>query len=334
MAGRRIIMAVQWPLVIFTLFTCLGTGTFAVAGLLAGLGKAREVQVLAVIVALMTVVIGGIASFMHLQHWDRSFNGFGNLTSGITQELIALAVFVAVAVGYLVQARKELPAWAGWLALVISVITVIVMSRSYNMAARPIWDSALLWLYYLANAVTFGGLVMAALTGAAAGTARPPDVGISQKEGNVAAEDASLAAKMASSSNALLSGVDVTVRVALAGAVITIVAVAAYAIFVPSAASSFTSVGSYFDPTQPTKETADPQGALSGFLSGDQAGLFWGGALALGAIVPLALALVSAKKTGATLVGMAVLGAVCALVGGVCFRLVLYDLGYSVFVFY
>ncbi|MDR1713844.1 MAG: dimethyl sulfoxide reductase anchor subunit, partial [Coriobacteriales bacterium] len=87
-------MELQWPLIIFTLFICLGAGTFCVAGLLAGLGKGEKLQLSAVVVALAAVVIGGIASFVHLQHWDRAFNGFGHLTSGITQELIAIVVFV------------------------------------------------------------------------------------------------------------------------------------------------------------------------------------------------------------------------------------------------
>lgn len=41
------------------------------------------------------------------RHWERIFNGFGHLTSGITQELIAIVVLAAVAVAYLVMLRKS-----------------------------------------------------------------------------------------------------------------------------------------------------------------------------------------------------------------------------------
>jgi anaerobic dimethyl sulfoxide reductase subunit C (anchor subunit) len=68
-----------------------------VAGLLAGLGKAREIQIPATVVSLVAVILGGIASFLHLEHWGRIFNRFGHLTSGITQELIGIVVFIVVA---------------------------------------------------------------------------------------------------------------------------------------------------------------------------------------------------------------------------------------------
>jgi DMSO reductase anchor subunit len=294
-------MELQWPLMIFTLFIALGAGTFGVAGLFAGLGKGERLQVPAVIVALVAVVIGGIASFVHLQHWDRAFNGFGHLSSGITQELIAIVAFVVVAVVYLVLSRGKIPAWAGWLALAVSVILVVVMAHSYNMASRPVWDTPLLWLYYLANALLLGGLIVLVLAGV-------------RGEDN---KDSAFAA-----------------WIALAGGGVTVVALLAYAFLIPSLASSFTTVGNYFDPTQPTKEMADPVSALSGFLAGGQAALFWGGALIVGAAVPLAVAFLAGKKKGSVLIGAGALGAVCTLAGGVCFRMVLYALGYSVFVFY
>jgi anaerobic dimethyl sulfoxide reductase subunit C (anchor subunit) len=284
---------------IFTLLVCLGAGTFGVTGLLAGLGRASEVQMSATVTALVAIVLGGVASFLHLQHWDRIFNGFGHLTSGITQELIGIVVFVVVAVIYLVLARRgKIPAWAGWLALVISVALVIVMSFSYTMSSRPVWDSPLLWLYYLAGAILSGALVVSVL------------------------------ASVKKTEDTLIP------RIALVGAALTLVALIAYAVYIPSVASSFTSVGNYFDPTHPTKVMADPQGVLSGFLIGDQALLFWGGALALGALIPGVGAFLSMRQKGTSAAGIASVAVICALAGGLCFRVVLYALGFSVFVFY
>jgi anaerobic dimethyl sulfoxide reductase subunit C (anchor subunit) len=284
---------------IFTLFICLGAGTFGVTGLLAGLGRAQEIQIPAVVISLVAIAIGGVASFLHLQHWDRIFNGFGHLTSGITQELIGIVVFVVFAVIYLVLARRgKIPSWAGWVACVISVALVIVMSLSYAMAARPVWDSPLLSLYYLASAILSGALVVMVLS------------------------------SLKKTENTLIS------KIALAGGALTLVALIAYAIYIPSVASSFTSVGNYFDPTHPTKVMADPQGMLSGFLSGDQALLFWGGALILGAFIPAVGAFFAMKQKGTTAAGIASVAALCALAGGLCFRVVLYALGFSVFVFY
>ena len=64
----------------------------------------------------MLLAAGGIAVFFHLEHWERIFNGFGHLTSGITQELIAIVVLAVVAVVYLVYLRRgddgaKVPTW-------------------------------------------------------------------------------------------------------------------------------------------------------------------------------------------------------------------------------
>jgi anaerobic dimethyl sulfoxide reductase subunit C (anchor subunit) len=284
---------------LFTLFICLGAGTFAVAGLLAGSGKAQEIQMPAVLISLVAIIAGGAASFLHLQHWDRIFNGFGHITSGITQELIGIVVFVVVAVIYLMLARRgKVPKALGWTALVISVALIIVMSLSYTMAARPIWDTPLLWLYYLASAALSGTLVIYVL------------------------------ASLKKTDGVLIS------RLALGASALTLVVIVAYAILIPSVASSFTSVGNYFDPTHPTKVMADPQGILSGFLTGDQALLFWGGALIVGAIIPGVAVWLASRQQGNVAAGIATTAILCALAGGLCFRAVFYALGFSVFVFY
>jgi hypothetical protein len=123
-------------------------------------------------------------------------------------------------------------------------------------------------------------------------------------------------------------------RLALAGAALTLVSLVAYAVFIPATASAFTSVGNYFDPTHPTKVMADPRGVLSGFLTGGQAALFWGGALVTGALIPGVLAYLTGRGQGSSVAGVATAATLCALAGGLCFRAVLYALGFSVFVFY
>ena len=45
--------------------------------------------------------------FFHLEHFERIFNGFGHLTSGITQELIAIVVLAVAAIVYLVYLRRD-----------------------------------------------------------------------------------------------------------------------------------------------------------------------------------------------------------------------------------
>jgi DMSO reductase anchor subunit len=292
-------MEIQWQLIIFTLLICLGSGTFAVTGLLAALGKGKEIRLSALAISLASIIIGGVASLFHVQHWERMFNGFGHLTSGITQEIICMALVVLAIVVYFVVSRKgTTPKWAGWMAVIVSLLMIIAMAHSYIMPSRPLWDNALLYLFYLANFVMFGGLTIAVLYG-------------------IKGEDSSLAC-----------------RIALAGGALQLVAAIGYAVLIPSLASKFSIVEFYFDPNNPTKEMMDPNAIFSGFLSGDGLLLFWGGALVLGAVIPLVFAFLAQKKSGTTLVGFAGVGAISALAGGVAFRVVLYVLGFSLFVFY
>lgn len=296
-------MELQWELIVFTLFVCMSAGTFAIQGLLSFFGRGERVQMSALIVSLISIVIGGIGSFLHLQHWERVFNGFGHLTSGITQELIAIVVFVIVLAVYFVVLRRsddgKLPRWCGASAVAISIILVVVMSHSYNMAARPAWDTLLLWFFYLCNAALLGSFASMCIA--------------SVKDD----ASATFVAKVS-----LFSGI--------AQAIVTIV----YGAYFIMAGSTFTSVGYYFDPTQPTKAMADPASIFSGVFAGETALLFWLGAVIVGAIVPLVLGFLVRKKTPGQMMAYAGIGLICALAGGICFRMILYLMGASVFVFY
>jgi anaerobic dimethyl sulfoxide reductase subunit C (anchor subunit) len=292
-------MEIQWQLVYFTLLVCLGGGTFGVTGLLAALGKGDEIRLPGLVISLTALIVGGIASLFHVQHWERMFNGFGHLSSGITQEIICLAlVCVAIVVYFVVSRKGATPKWAGWMAILLSLLLVIAMAHSYIMPSRPMWDNALLYVFYLANYVLFGALMVALLYG-------------------FKKKDASFVCK-----------------VALIGGALQLVALIGYAVLIPSLADSFSAVGHYFDPNNPTKEMMDPAGVFSGFLTGENALLFWGGALVLGAVIPLLLAFFANKKSGTTLVTFAGVGLLSALAGGLAFRVILYILGFSLFVFY
>lgn len=288
---------------IFTLFACLGAGIFAMQGLLAFFGKGAKIQLPALIASLVAIGIGGVGSFLHLQHWERIFNGFGHLTSGITQELIAMVVFVIALLVYFLMVRKSenniVPKWCGIMALAIAVLFVFVMAHSYNMAARPVWDTPILWFYYLANAAFAGSLALAFI----AGIKKDDSAGFLAK-------------------------------IAVVVGIVLLIITAIYGGFFVLAAGSYTNVGLYFDPTQPTKEMVDPSAVFASVFVGENALLFWGGVFVIGLVIPIALAFLTTKKEPQTVTVYAVIALVCALVGGICFRAILYVLGASVFLFY
>ena len=101
----------------------------------------------------------------------------------------------------------------------------------------------------------------------------------------------------------------------------------AFAISLQASAGSFAEVGFYFDPTRPTAGMADAAAAVAA-----QAPLLWAGAVAVGGLAPLVAALMG-RKTGNWRLWGAVAVA-CALAGAVALRVVFYELGLSVFMFY
>lgn len=292
-------MELQWPLILFTTLLAWAAGLFAAQCLWALRGKGGRAQMPALITSAALLVVGGIAVFFHLEHWERIFNGFGHITSGITQELIAIVVFVVIAVAYFAMARKSddggtLPKGMAWVAIAISVILAAVCAHSYMMPARPAWDSVLEVLSIVGAACLLGPATCAVV----------------------------LAAKGEETGECGLP--------AVAGSAIGAVCTVAYAAFIQLSAGAFSQVGCYFDPTHPTKAVADAAATV-----GAQAPLLWLGAVAVGALVPLVCCVMARKKGDAAswkLFGGAAV--VAALIGAVCLRVAFYNVGLSVFMFY
>ena len=141
-------MEIQIPLVIFTSFLAWAAGIFGTQCILALQKRGGAVQLPALICSAVVLVVGGIAVVFHLTHPFNLFNGFGHITSGITQELIAIVVLAVVMVVYFVYLRRggdeaKVPAWLAAVGLVLAVVLVAVMGHSYMMASLPAWDSVL-----------------------------------------------------------------------------------------------------------------------------------------------------------------------------------------------
>ena len=159
-------MELQWPLILFTTLLAWAAGLFAAQCVWALRGKGARAQMPALITSAVLLVVGGIAVFFHLEHWERIFNGFGHMTSGITQELIAIVVLAVVMVVYFVYLRRggdeaKVPTWLSIVGIVVAAILVIVMGHSYMMASLPAWDSLLQIASLLGAACGFGPATMA-----------------------------------------------------------------------------------------------------------------------------------------------------------------------------
>lgn len=291
-------MELQWPLIAFTTLLAWSAGLFGTQCLLAFNGEARKSQGIAWVCSAVLLVVGGIAVFFHLQHWERIFNGFGHLSSGITQELIAIVVLAIVAIVYLAVMRKSedgasVPKWLACVGIAISVILLVVMAHSYMMASRPAWNSVMWIVYVFGNACVLGPATMALIM-----AARKDDFG---------------PVKMP----------------AIVGTVIGLVAAVAFAASLQACGGSFADVGYYFDPTSPTSALVDASANIAG-----QAPLLWGLAVVVGALAPVPIAAFAARKGESAWTVAGVLIVVLALIGAVVMRVVFYELGMSVFMFY
>lgn len=296
-------MELQWPLIIFTTLVAWSAGLFGAQCLMALRGTGKRAQMPALITSVVLMAVGGIAVFFHLEHWERIFNGFGHLTSGITQELIAVVAVGVLMVAYFVMLRKSgdgatVPKWLAGVSLAMSVVLVAVMAHSYMMAARPAWDSMLWILAVLGNSCVLGPASMAVLMSVCGDSLEA--IGLP----------------------------------ALVGAAVNAAVTAAFSVAMQLSGAAFSEVGYYFDPTQPTKAMADAA-AETNVFAGELAPLMWIGVIAIGALAPLAAAFFAKKKGDAAswkLWGAIIV--VAAVIGAVCLRVVFYELGFSVFMFY
>ncbi len=292
-------MELQWPLILFTTLVAWSAGVFGCQGVLALGGHAKKSQSVLTILSVVLLAASGIAVFFHLQHWERIFNGFGHITSGITQELIAIVLFVVIAIVFFALLRKSedagtVPKWCAILAIVISVILAVVCAHSYMMSARPAWNSV---------------LEIASIIGA-----------------SCILGPATCAIVMAVQGD----GMDAIGMPALVGSAIGAVCAIAYAVFIQFSANLFTQVGYYSDPTRSTFDMINVGSTVS-----SQAPLLWAGAVLVGAIVPLVCVFMAKRKGDAS--SWKIFGAiavVAALVGAVCLRMAFYSMGLSVFMFY
>ena len=322
-------MEIQVPLVIFTLLLCLSNGLMGFQGylMLKGQGSNRFHRI-SVIAAAIVLVVGGIAVFTHLQHWERIFNGFGHITSGITHELILVVVMVVALVAAFLFLRKSEGANAevsgedgesgeagkvleakvfpgkafGIAFIVIAVIGGFVTAHSYDMYARPAWNNIFLYLYYYSSELILGA---AGLWTIAAVLKEPNEI------------------------NAMFG--KFTAIFSIVSAVVCIAGMFYIANIQPETIDGIT-----FYTYDPTHAAADPASDLAAGIGGSAAVIFWLGAVVVGCVVPAIAAVIALKKEDLAKQAavLSTVSVVAALIGGVCYRVVLYVVGIASYVYF
>lgn len=159
-------MEVQWPLLVFSVLLGITSGIFVFLAVGEIKGKFKEVRFTGALIALVCLAVGGCVSVLHMGHPERALHLLGNLGSGLSKELFAVAIMGIVTIAYLVLSRKDYPGASKVLGIIGGVVGLVlspIAGASYLIAARPAWDSIALPLMYLGAGFALGFTLMAAL---------------------------------------------------------------------------------------------------------------------------------------------------------------------------
>lgn len=160
------IMAIQWPLLIFSVLLGVSSGAMIFAGIGEVKGRFKNVRFILGVVAFAAVAVGGCASAFHLGHPERALHILGNMGSAFSRELFAVGAMAVVSLVYAVLAKKSFEGAAkvfGIIGAVVGVVLPLVAGATYVMAARPVWDTFLLPVMFLGTGVGMGFLLACAL---------------------------------------------------------------------------------------------------------------------------------------------------------------------------
>lgn len=157
-------MDVQWPLLIFGLLAGLGMGCLGFVSVSILTGKAQSLRIPGLIVALITLGIGGIASALHMGNPGRILHILENFQSGITQELVATVIAGIVILALLVAITKKVSGTAikalAVLGLLVAVALPFITGEAYVQGARPAWNTLFLPLMYIGASAAMGMFTM------------------------------------------------------------------------------------------------------------------------------------------------------------------------------
>jgi len=174
-------MAIQWMLVLYSLFMGLAIGPFGLLAITDASAKRPALSKWASVVGLVCIVIAGVFAFSHLGKPLSAIYVFSNFRSPMTQEtamvvvtgIVAAVLAASMLFNFLPGLRKPL----AWIGLVLSVVSVIMIAGIYLLPARPAWNIWLLPLALLMSSLINGLLlawVLAAFVPVGAGeTDRP-----------------------------------------------------------------------------------------------------------------------------------------------------------------
>jgi anaerobic dimethyl sulfoxide reductase subunit C (anchor subunit) len=163
-------MSIQWSLVIFTVFVGLSGWLAVCIAINSVVGKNAKRAFAAALAALVSLVVGGIASVTHLAHPERILSALTHPSSGIFLEAVLMGVMGACLIVFLALVTRGTMPSAQKVAAVVSALVGVVLAytvgNSYVMASVTAWQPIILPLGYLCTAMPLGAAVYLVIVGA------------------------------------------------------------------------------------------------------------------------------------------------------------------------
>lgn len=162
-------MDIQWSLVVFTLLAGAGAALAACNCLLALLGEPSRRRSAVSLAGFGLIAVGGLASVLHLGQPANIMAAAQNIgsLSGVSVEMICLALAALAALAYGLVSRSEAPSAAekavGAVAIVCSLALCVATGSGYMIEARAAWCTPLLPLAYLGSDLAMGSALLVAL---------------------------------------------------------------------------------------------------------------------------------------------------------------------------
>ena len=307
-------MSMEWPLIFFTLFVGLGCGTFVGAVILTEWrGRATQIRVRSVIIALIALAAGGFSSVLHLGHPERIFAALGHPTSGIFMESTMIGLVGLDIIIYLVALKREASDRTRKVIATIGTIPAVILAfavgYSYVMPSRPAWDTLILPLFYLVSAGVMGCFTLSVLIGLSKNSNRTVS---KTSEAGKAATEAGAAEELSFTAERALK------RTALTALALQGVLLIAYLVHL--------AVAHYPEATR----------SAARVLTGNLAPVFWLGVVLIGFLVPVVLTVRSRSGKGgeSPSITFTSLGLASVLIGGISFRILMFSLGSSIITFF
>ena len=155
-------MAIEWPLVLFSLLAGAGGCMFAYVGLSEFTGVTKEQRFKLTITALVITIVGGFCSVAHLAAPQNVMAAVWNLGSfsGISVELMLIGVACIVMFAYLVVLKRGANDTAlkvlGALGIVAGLALGFFTGHGYVIEAQAAWNTEVLPFAYLGTSLAMG----------------------------------------------------------------------------------------------------------------------------------------------------------------------------------